>query len=146
MSRLTEMLTRHEGKKSHVYQDTKKIWTIAIGRNVDKDHNGPGLSDDEMEYMLENDIIKRTKALARTYPWFGQLDEVRQDALIDMSFMGLRALGGFGLMMKAFEEGDYEEASVQAVDSKWAKKDVAKSRSEEIAFMIRTGRYMPNAT
>ena len=56
MSKLTEMLRRHEGVESHAYMCSQNFWTIGVGRNVDPGNNGAakglGLSDDEIDYSL----------------------------------------------------------------------------------------------
>ena len=53
--KLKDLLKLHEGFKSSVYQDTEGYWTIGIGRMVDPKLGG-GISLDEAEYLLENDI------------------------------------------------------------------------------------------
>ena len=146
-SKLVETLTRHEGRRSFVYQCPAGHWTIGVGRNVDPDGGGYGLSSSEIDFMLENDIVRHHKELAAAYPWYGQLDEVRQEALINMHFsLGATRFAGFKKMIAAFEDGDYAEARDQALDSKWAREDVQPERSQEVAFMIWRGEYVSNAS
>ena len=56
MSRLTEMLRRHEGVESHAYLCSQNFTTIGVGRNIDAGDNGGarglGLSDDEVDYRV----------------------------------------------------------------------------------------------
>lgn len=146
VDRLTNMLRRHEGVKPHAYQDSKGIWTIGCGRNIDKERGGPGLSNDEIDMLLENDIINHRKQLATTFSWFNDLDEVRQDALIDMHFMGHGSFCTFKNMIAALEAGNYKKAHDEALNSKWAKQDVGEHRSKEIAMMLWRGEYAPDAT
>ena len=47
MSKLVEMIKRHEGVKSKVYMCSAGYETIGVGRNVSE--SGLGLSDDEIE-------------------------------------------------------------------------------------------------
>ena len=145
-SRLVEMLTRHEGRRALVYRCSAGHLTIGVGRNVDPDGGGYGLSSEEMDFMLENDIIRHHKELYNAFPWYRDLDEVRQEALIDMHFMGHPAFCGFKRMIKALEDGDYKKAHDEALDSKWAREDVQKDRSTEISMMLWTGKYQPNAS
>lgn len=145
-SKLVEMLNRHEGRRSFVYKCPAGYWTIGAGRNVDPDGGGYGLSSEEIDYLLENDIIKHHKELHVAFPWYGQLDEVRQEALIDMHFMGHGSFCTFKKMIAALEAGDYKKAHDEALDSKWAKEDVQEARSTEIAMMIWRGQYKPDAT
>ena len=83
--KLIEMLKRHEGVESHAYKCSENKITIGVGRNVDKS-GGLGLSDDEVDYLLQNDIDRVSGELDSEYEWFAGLDDVRQDAMIDISF------------------------------------------------------------
>ena len=84
MQKLLEMLKRHEGVRSKVYLCSAGYETIGVGRNISA--SGIGLSDDEIDYLLENDIERVIKELSSEYPWFNSLDDVRKDAMIDISF------------------------------------------------------------
>jgi lysozyme len=53
--KLLEMLKRHEGVEHHIYRCSAGFWTLGAGRNVDP-QGGLGLSGDEVDYLLENDI------------------------------------------------------------------------------------------
>ena len=55
---LRKMLKRHEGVKNFVYLCSEGYETIGVGRNIAD--SGLGLSDDEVDYLLDNDI-KRVK-------------------------------------------------------------------------------------
>ena len=136
---LLEMLKRHEGVKSHVYLCSAGYETIGVGRNISK--SGMGLSDDEVDYLLENDIVRVIKELSSEYPWFRGLDDVRKDAMIDISFnLGATRLRGFRRALAAMDAADYKTASLEFLDSKWSR-DV-KGRSTELAYMIEMGEYL----
>ena len=137
--KLLEMLKRHEGVRSHVYLCSAGYETIGVGRNISK--SGMGLSDDEVDYLLENDIVRVIKELSSEYPWFKDLDDVRKDAMIDISFnLGATRLRGFKRALAAMEVADYTTASLEFLDSKWSR-DV-KGRSTELAYMIEMGEYL----
>ena len=136
---LLEMLKRHEGVKSHVYLCSAGYETIGVGRNISK--SGMGLSDDEVDYLLENDIVRVIKELSSEYPWFKDLDDVRKDAMIDISFnLGATRLRGFKRALAAMEVADYKMAAKEFLDSKWSR-DV-KGRATELCYMIETGNYL----
>ena len=145
MKQLIEMLKRHEGEVKtngrHVlYKCPAGFWTLGIGRNVDV-NGGIGLSDDEVDYLLENDILRVIMELNIEYPWFSDLDDVRKDAIIDIAFnLGATRLRGFRRALAAMEAADYSTAAAEFLDSKW-KKDV-KGRAVELASMIETGAYL----
>jgi lysozyme len=137
--KLLEMLKRHEGVRSHVYLCSAGYETIGVGRNISK--SGMGLSDDEVNYLLENDILRVLKELSSEYPWFNDLDDVRKDAMIDISFnLGATRLRGFRRALAAMEVADYTLAAKEFLDSKWSR-DV-KGRAHELASMIETGEYL----
>jgi lysozyme len=137
--KLLEMLKRHEGVRSHVYLCSAGYETIGVGRNISK--SGMGLSDDEVDYLLENDIARVIKELSSEYPWFNDLDDVRKDAMIDISFnLGATRLRGFQKALAAMEVADYTLAAKEFLDSKWSR-DV-KGRAHELASMIETGEYL----
>lgn len=144
MSKLTEMLRRHEGEVKNsagrhiVYDCPAGHATIGIGRNVSE--SGLGLSDIEVELMLENDIDRSIKELGAAFNWFSDLNEARRDAMIDLVFnMGLTRLNGFKKALAAMAEANYDTAAAEFMDSKWASQ--VKDRAIEICAMIKTGNY-----
>ena len=136
MSRLIELLKKHEGIEYTVYKDTMGIETIGVGRNL----VDVGISEEEVDYLLANDIV-RTKGLMDSYmPWHRDLDEVRQEALINFVFnVGIGTAMKFKKGMASLEEGDYTLAAEHMLDSAWAEQ-VGK-RAIEITQMIETGDY-----
>jgi lysozyme len=134
------MLKRHEGVEHHIYRCSAGFWTLGAGRNVDP-QGGLGLSDDEVDYLLQNDIERVIKELSAEYRWFNSLDDVRKDAMIDISFnLGATRLRGFRRALAAMEVADYTTAAKEFLDSKWSR-DV-KGRATELCYMIETGNYL----
>ena len=144
MEDLIEMLKRHEGEvvtngRHVLYKCSAGYWTLGIGRNVDV-NGGLGLSDEEVDFLLENDIARVIKELSLEYSWFNDLDDVRRDAMIDISFnLGATKLRKFVLALDAMEKADYKSASEEFLDSDWSR--TVKGRSIELARMIATGEY-----
>ena len=138
--KLLEMLKRHEGVEHHIYRCSAGFWTLGAGRNVDP-QGGLGLSNDEVDYLLQNDIERVIKELSTEYRWFNSLDDVRKDAMIDISFnLGATRLRGFKRALAAMEVADYTTAAKEFLDSKWSR-DV-KGRATELCYMIETGNYL----
>jgi len=139
MQKLIEMLRKHEGVETHAYKCTADKITIGVGRNIDP-AGGLGLSQDEIDYLLTNDIKRVTAELDKAFPWFSVLDEVRRYALIDLCFnLGLTRLKLFRLALGAMENQDYETASKEFLNSNWAKQ--VGTRAITITDMIRSGLY-----
>ena len=103
MTKLIEMLKLHEGVRSHVYLCSAGYETLGVGRNISD--SGLGLSDDEIEYLLNNDVKRVREELEDTYFWFAALNEARQDAMIDICFnLGITRLRGFVKPLKPCPE------------------------------------------
>lgn len=136
--RLEQIIESHEGKKRFVYFDSLKIATVGIGRAIAPGTNG--LSDDECYYLLRNDIDRVYQAL-NDYDWFNKQNEVVQGVLIELGFnIGIKGLLGFKKMIAALEKDNYDLASKEMLDSKWASQ-VGPNRSKNMADRMRLGRY-----
>jgi lysozyme len=139
MTPIIEMLRKHEGVEIHAYKCTAKKITIGVGRNIDPS-GGIGLSHDEIDYLLANDVKRVSVELLLTFSWYAELDEVRKDAMIDMCFnMGLPRLSKFKKSLAAMATEDYETAATEFLDSNWAKQ--VGDRAITITDMIRSGEY-----
>ena len=136
---LIEMLKVHEGVETYAYKCSENKTTIGVGRNVDK-NGGLGLSDDEVDYLLQNDINRIILELDSEYSWYSDLDDVRQNAMIDISFnLGQTRLRAFKNALAAMSEGDWDEAADQFMDSRWSEQ--VGIRAKNLTEMIRSGAY-----
>lgn len=138
-SHFLDKLVEHEGLVLTVYKDTLGIDTIGIGRNL-KDR---GISKEELDYMdipnmdviyehgiteadarylALNDIAIVENELCRVHTCVENLDSVRQLILMDMAFnMGVPRLCKFVKMWNAIYEENFEAASMEMLDSRWAR-------------------------
>ena len=136
---LKEQLLREEGSESCAYQDTRGFWTIGVGRLIDA-RKGDGLSQDEIEYLLDNDIKKITEQVHKFLPWVSKLNDARRAVLIGMAFqMGVRGLLGFKRTLGSIEDGQYFEAAVEMLQSEWAKQ--TPERAHRLATQMETGEW-----
>jgi len=141
MLELIQRLKRHEGVETHAYKCTANKITIGVGRNIDPE-GGIGLSEDEIDYLLANDIARVTDELYTAFWWFDELDQNRQEAMINLGFnLGLPRLKKFKKALYAMSDDDYDTAANEFMDSRWA--DQVGQRAYEVTEMIRTGEY-PN--
>lgn len=131
---LTDLLKKHEGRRLKPYVCTAGKLTIGFGRNLDD----VGISIDEAEFMLDNDI-KRTLAECRSnFTWFNGLSENRQAVVASMVFnMGLARFKVFARTIAHIEAGYYEDAAREMLDSKWASQ--VGHRAVELAQLMREG-------
>ena len=118
--KLIEMLKVHEGVESHAYECSA--------------------SEDEINYLLQNDIDRVVAELDSEYDWFSGLDSVRQDVMIDISFnLGQTRLRAFKNALAGMAKGDWRAAADEFMDSRWSKQ--VGNRAKELTEMIRTGSY-----
>lgn len=137
LEKLKARLIADEGKIRHAYRDHLDYLTIGVGRLIDE-RKGGGLSDDEIDYLLTNDI-RRAETIGRSYSWFEGLSWERQAVIVMMIFqLGAGGLNAFKKMREALERNDYEEAANQMMDSKWAKQDTP-ARAKRLAEIMRSG-------
>ena len=139
---MAEDLRLEEGevKKNglHVaYQDHLGFWTLGIGRLIDA-RKGGGLTDEEVYYLVQNDIARRHAELTRRMPGYVKLSPVRQRAILNMAFqLGVDGVLKFKKMIAALGRFDYAAAEAEALDSKWAKQDTPQ-RARRVAKSLRT--------
>ncbi len=130
---LVEMLKRDEGSRRFPYKDSLGTLTIGVGRNLDD----VGLSDDEIEYILMNDIRRATEE-AKKYDWYKELDRVRKDVVICMIFnLGPTGFAGFKNTIADIAAKNYESAASRMLQSKWSTQ--VGNRAYRLAAMMRSG-------
>lgn len=131
-----ELIT-DEGIENFAYQDTLGYWTIGVGRLIDK-RKGGGLSNQEILYLLQNDINDRVLSLSNLFPWFNRLSDNRQRVLVNMAFqLGTDGLLAFKKALSAMQSGDFETAANEMLFSKWAQQTPA--RAKRLAERMRVG-------
>lgn len=127
-------LKRDEGVAYKPYRDSEGILSIGVGRNLED----RGIADDEIDFLLANDLNWVVVDLDRGAPWWREMTKNRQRAFANMVFnLGWPRLSGFKQMLAALEAGDWDEAANQALDSRWAIQVGA--RAERIAELFRSG-------
>ena len=146
IERLIKVLIRHEGLRLKPYCDkTGKEYkspeecgkiTIGIGRNLED----LGITEDEAIYLLYNDINRVKKELDNALPWWRNLDDIRQEVLVNMCFnLGLSKLLEFKNFLSALKLGDYNKAGDEMENSLWCKQ--VKIRCKELVYAMRNGEY-----
>ncbi|WP_048495412.1 glycoside hydrolase family protein [Marinobacter subterrani] len=130
---LRSQLERHEGLRLKPYRDTVGKLTIGYGRNLED----VGISHDEADFMLDNDIDQVERQL-ETVDEYNELDPVRQAVIANMAFnLGFHGLMQFRNMWAAVGRRDWESASEEMMQSKWARQ--VGVRAVELSEIMRTG-------
>ena len=136
---LREQLKRDEGVVRHAYEDSLGFTTIGCGRLIDM-RRGGGLSPDEIDYLLDNDIKEKTAQVLAALPWASKLNEPRFAVLVNMAFqMGIGGLLRFHRTLGSIEDGQYGEAAAEMLDSTWAKQ--TPERAHRLATQMETGEW-----
>ena len=133
---LRDQLVRDEGRRLKPYRDQLGILTIGVGRNLEAN----GISYDECDLMLDNDIARFEAAVRVRLPWSGCLTAPRHAVLVGMAFnMGVGGLLAFRRMLTACEHGDYAEAAREMLDSRWAGQ--VGDRAQRLAQQMESGEW-----
>jgi lysozyme len=133
-SDLKAILERHEGRKAKPYVDTVGKVTIGVGRNL----TDRGLSEKEIDVLLENDIELCRSSLQYVFPNFDTFSDKRRLALFSLMFnLGVNRFQGFEKMIHAIKDEDWHLAAFELIDSKYHSQ--VPNRAEEISNMLIEG-------
>lgn len=136
---ITKQLRRDEGVEKSAYQDSLGYWTIGVGRLIDK-RKGGRLRDNEIDFLLSNDIDEVEEALGARISFYKSLDEARRGVLLNMAFnLGVEGLLAFKNTLSLVGAGKYKEASVEMLKSKWAKQ--VGNRAIRLSKQMETGKW-----
>jgi lysozyme len=149
---IIQRLVLHEGCMLVPYKCPAGFLTIGVGRNIEKnpltseekkvcgDYMN-GITKNAAFYLLRNDIEKVCKDLMKNIPWWKNLDNERQYALLDMCFqLGINGLLRFRKMLSAMGVGNWQQAAEECLNSNYARQ--TPKRAKRIAETIRTGRFI----
>ena len=118
------------------YRDTVGKLTIGVGRNLDD----VGISELEAELMLTNDVNKCIADVKRHITVFNTLNDARQAVLVNMCFnLGISGLLKFKRFIAAVNAGEYLDAAIEMLDSKWANQ--VGYRATELSKQMKTGEW-----
>lgn len=135
--KLKKSLIKHEGYEIYPYLDKVGKITIGIGYNL----ADRGMSKEWIMKQFEEDASYLYNAINDAFPFFKDLNDDRKIVLVDMAFMGLTNLFEFKKMFSAIEDGNFELAAKEMLNSKWAKQ--VKGRAIELSKAMETGDYNP---
>jgi lysozyme len=133
LDRFRDQLELHEGLRLFPYTDSTGHVSVGIGRNL----SDKGISREEA-YVLLSDDMRSTATECLSFPWWDNLNDVRQRVIADMCFnLGLTGLRKFVRMLLAVEEGRYADAAKFMLRSKWATQ--VGNRAARLSRMMETG-------
>ena len=136
ISNLKDQLVRDEELRLKPYTDSVGKTTIGVGRNL----TDKGISFQEAQGLLTNDIADAAADLAAKLPWTATLDDARKGALTNMCFnMGIGGLLEFHDFLAKMQAGNFSAAAGAMLDSLWARQVGA--RATRLSIQIQTGQW-----
>ena len=133
MKDLLDSIKHHEGFVEHVYDDSLGIPTIGYGFAI-KDLV---LEEDLCEEILFRKLRTLSASVIGKFPFFDYLPSDCKDVLVEMCFqLGVTGVSKFKKALKAMEDGAWEKAADEMLDSKWAKQ--TPNRAKEMSDIIRS--------
>jgi lysozyme len=135
MNKLLESVKRHEGYRNKVYLDTLNKRTVGVGHLCVEDfwEDGKEYDEDFLMGILEKDLqsaIDQADDMCKNL----KISDDAKIIIIEMIFqLGGTGVSKFRKMWQALQQDppDYAEASVQMLDSRWAKQ--TPNRAQEMA-------------
>lgn len=144
LQQLRKEVRRDEGYKNHVYLDTEDNLTGGIGHLImpeDPEH-GAAVNTPIPEFRINewfsSDVSQAISDARAVVESFDIHPRSVKHALVNMAFnMGRTRLSGFKNTLALINAGRYEEASSEALNSRWA--DQVGPRARRVSAMIASG-------
>ena len=115
---LIEAVKESEGFRDKVYKDTLGIDTIGYGFAI-KDLV---LEEDICDMILERKLDNLIDAADKKFPFLRGLPQDKSEVVYEMCYqLGINGVSKFKNMLKHLEAKNFEKASVEMLDSLWAK-------------------------
>ena len=132
MKDLLEKIKEHEGFVEHVYDDSLGIPTIGYGFAI-KDLI---LDEDIAEEILIRKLEKLKRNATSRFKWLEDMPVEVQEVILNMCYqLGVTGTSKFRKAISALQEGDWEEAANEMLDSLWARQ--TPNRAKELSDTIR---------
>jgi len=128
INRLREQLKIDEGVKYEIYLDHLGYPTFGIGHLVtqhDEEHGKPvgtPITEERVNSVFDSDVATYISEAKKVFPDFDNLPSEAQEVIVNMTFnMGAPRLSKFKKFIAAVEAHNWDTASVEMMDSRWAK-------------------------
>tara|TARA_Y100000593_G_C4207976_1_gene285271 strand:+ start:137 stop:571 length:435 start_codon:yes stop_codon:yes gene_type:complete len=133
LSDILEDIKKHEGFEPKVYKCTEGYDTIGYGFAI-KDLV---MDKDVADLILMKKLHEMLQRILVAFPWFKNIDDKAKSVVINMCYqLGLKGFSKFKKTIYLLETEQYEEASVEMLDSLWAKQ--TPNRAKELSDRIKS--------
>ena len=115
---LKESIKKHEGYVGIVYKDSLGIDTIGYGFAI-KDLE---LDKDICDIILERKLKDLESRIKLKFGWYPFMPKTIQDVVMEMCYqLGVTGFSKFVKTITYLKDKDFKNASIEMLDSKWAK-------------------------
>lgn len=131
-----------EGFRSKPYYCHLKFPTIGYGirigpKNAPLDQYQFTVKENVAEAWLKSEVLDRYDRLCKRIPWYEFAPHTVQRVLLNMAYqLGVDGVLGFKDTLRLLERKEYKAASLEMLDSKWAKIDTP-GRAQKLSNSIR---------
>ena len=130
---LIKQIKQHEGFRSTVYECTEGYDTIGYGFAI-KDLK---LDEDIAELILIRKLATLQERISHAFGWFHNSPDEVKDIVTNMCYqLGISGFSKFKKTIYLIETEQYEDASIEMLDSLWAKQ--TPNRAKELSEALRT--------
>ena len=129
---LIDSIKQHEGYVGIVYKDSLGIDTIGYGFAI-KDLE---LDEDICEIILERKLKELETRVNLKFKWFMYMPQEIKDVVMEMCYqLGVGGVSKFKKTIAYLQNKQWEEASVEMLDSLWAKQ--TPNRAKELSNRVK---------
>ncbi len=129
---LIDSIKQHEGYVGIVYKDSLGIDTIGYGFTI-KDLE---LDEDICEIILERKLKELETRVNLKFKWFMYMPQEIKDVVMEMCYqLGVGGVSKFKKTIAYLQNKQWEEASVEMLDSLWAKQ--TPNRAKELSNRVK---------
>ena len=138
MEEVMERIKKHEGFRDRVYLDTLGKRTIGYGHLCKPDETWDDdrtYSKAELETVFKTDFNIALNGANTVLAGCGDVPQKAKEIIIEMVFqLGMTGVSKFKNMIKGIKNKDWKTASIEMLDSRWAKQ--TPSRAKELSKIM----------
>ena len=133
MKDIIDQLKIHEGYNPKVYKCTAGVDTIGIGFAIKDLH----LSEEVCELILQEKLEALEERFEKKFDWFKTSPVEVRNVMLNMAYqLGFAGFCKFKKTIGYLEEAEWEKASEEMLDSRWAKQ--TPNRAKELSEIIKS--------
>ena len=135
-----DLIKRHEGYRPKVYKDHLGFETIGIGFKVSELY----LDEEICDRILVQKLSSLELRITQKFDWYANSHSIVKSVVLNMCYqMGLSGFSKFKKTIKLLSEGELYKASIEMLDSKWAKVQTPE-RAKELSRLLNNNRGETN--